>query len=65
LTCIKYGVAKITIYVIYASMLLVFDCWRNPPPLQTGWFVELPFVARMLVTYSILPHLVKGWLVRC
>jgi Mg2+-importing ATPase len=34
-------------------MLLVFDCWTNPPLFQTGWFVE------SLLTQTLIIHIIR------
>jgi Mg2+-importing ATPase len=37
----------------YAMMLVVFDCWANPPLFQTGWFVE------SLLTQTLIIHIIR------
>jgi Mg2+-importing ATPase len=40
-------------YTTYFIMLYVFDCWKNAPLFQTGWFIE------SLLTQTLIIHVIR------
>lgn len=46
-------ISSIFDYATYAMMLFIFDCWKNPPLFQTGWFVE------SLLTQTLVIHIIR------
>jgi len=46
-------ISSIFDYATYATLLLVFNAWTNPPLFQTGWFVE------SLLTQTLIIHIIR------
>jgi len=46
-------ISSIFDYVTYATLLLAFGGWTNPPLFQTGWFVE------SLLTQTLVIHIIR------
>ena len=46
-------ISSIFDYVTYATLLLGFAAWNNPPLFQTGWFVE------SLLTQTLIIHIIR------
>jgi Mg2+-importing ATPase len=46
-------ISSIFDYVTYATLLLAFTAWNNPPLFQTGWFVE------SLLTQTLIIHIIR------
>lgn len=40
-------------YTTYFIMLYIFDCWKNAPLFQTGWFIE------SLLTQTLIIHVIR------
>lgn len=40
-------------YATYFTMLYVFNCWKNAPLFQTGWFVE------SILTQTLIIHIIR------
>src|SRR5215469_9122611 len=46
-------ISSIFDYATYATLLLLFAAWNNPPLFQTGWFVE------SLLTQTLIIHIIR------
>ena len=46
-------ISSIFDHITYGTLLFVFDAWTNPPPCQTGWFVE------SLLTQTLIIHTMR------